>query len=564
VSGVSFGRVLRTVRHLRLSQAVAQLRHVLVPHRQSAAALDSEPPPLTARAAAVPFLPPPRHVRAWRHRDTTTIRLLNREISFRGEVDWGFEGEGPLFGYQLHHFDFARDAGLCPDDRYALMLDWIENHAAGVGWDPHPLSHRILAWGKLLLTPGALPTLEVPEAARALRSSLAVQVDALSRNLEVRLQANHLFTNLIAVVFGGMLLDGSAAQRWLARSEALRAELRDQVHPDGAHEERSPMYHALLLEQVLDLLNLLSVLPERAPDGLAEDLADTASRMCGALEVWTHPDGEIALFSDAAFGIAPRPAELADYAAALAVPVQLPEQRDRLPYGGFVRLVDSRFHLVASLAGPSPDHQPGHAHCDALAFELCVDGQRVVTDTGVFEYLPGANRDLARATSSHATIEIGGGDQAELWAAHRVAGRPDVRVLDYSPGRACEASCEGFASRGVVHRRRFSLEDTALEDTVLVVTDAIEGGELPVRLILPLAPGLRARLEGADGEPRRLRVLLASGRPLLVDLPGAAVLAWRLERCDYFPEFGRRERRWRLVGEGVGFTAGSWRFTLAD
>ena len=574
--GSRLGPALRTARTLRLRQGIAQLRHLLAPRASAPVTFNAAVPALSSRQIGVPFLPPPSHALSTRSGDTTTVRLLNREVSFRGDIDWDFAGEGPLWANQLHHFDHVRGPELTPDDRLALMLDWIEHHTAGAGWVGHPIAHRVLAWGKLLLTPGALPVQSLADAAPALRSSLGVQIETLSRNLEVRLQANHLFTNLLAVVFGGILLDGDCTQRWLARSEALRAELRDQVHPDGGHEERSPMYHALLLEQVLDLLNLAQTLPERVPSGLAEDLVDTASRMCGALEVWIHPDGEIALFSDSAFGIASRPAVLADYAAALGVPVFGPEQAGRLPYTGFVRLAEpspgkqgpgkgglatNGLDLIVSVAGPAPDHQPGHAHCDALSFELTVGGQRVVTDTGVFAYVSGPDRDCARTTRSHATLEVAGVEQAELWGAHRVGGRPDVRVLDYTPGRACEASCAGWSTRDAVHRRRFELEGG-----VLVMSDTLEGGARPVRLTLPLAPGLRARLEGDGDRPLRLRVLLSGEVELVVDLPLPAMetVDWRLEQSDYFPEFGRRERRWCLVGESESFTSGTWRFAASD
>jgi uncharacterized heparinase superfamily protein len=313
------------------------------------------------------------------------------------------------------------------------------------------------------------------------------------------------------------------------------------------------MYHALLLEQMLDLLNLVRARPERAPAGLEDELADAAGRMCGALEVWTHPDGEIALFSDSALGMAQPPGRLGDYAASLGVAVQEPAARSFLAEGGFVRLRDESLHLIASVAGPSPAHQPGHAHCDALAFELSVAGRRVVTDTGVFEYVPGPRRDLARATRSHATIEVAGHDQAEMWAAHRVGGRPRVRVLEHVPERSCEAVCTAWAPGDVAHRRRFALEAGAL-----VVRDMLDGGPRPVHLTLPLAPGLRARLVGGVGVAPQLAVQLDSEALLRVELPGG--VAWRLEPGDYFPEFGRCERRWLLVGESDAFAAGVWRF----
>lgn len=544
-------RVLRTLRHLRPSQALAQLRHALAPVSRAPRVFSGDPPPLAVEQASVPFLPPPRHARCIGRGRDTAVRLLNREVLFHDGVDWDYEAEGPLFSYHLHHFDHARGPGLSPLARAELMLDWIDAHPRGIGWDPHPISHRVLAWGKLLLTPGALTLIH--EGSGRVRGSLASQLDTLAVRLEVRLQANHLFSNLLALVFGGLLFEGPAAARWLERSDAFRAELRDQLHRDGSHEERSPMYHALLLEQVLDLLNLARARPAGVPVGLVDELVDAAARMAGALELWTHPDGEIALFSDSALGIAQRPARLADYASALGVPVVSPEPAGRLAGGGFVRLADERLHGIVSVAGPAPEHQPGHAHCDALSFELSVDGERVVTDPGVFEYVPGRRRDVARATRSHATVEVDGEEQAEIWAAHRVGGRPIVGVLDYEPGLACEAECIGWATRDVVHRRRFELSEGAL-----LVHEVIEGA-VAVRLTLPLAPGRRARLEGEPGAARSLWV--GGGRSALrVTLPDAGEVRWHLEPAEAYPEFGRAVWRWCLVGESDAFRRGTWRF----
>jgi len=552
---VNVGRALRTFRHLRGAQAAAQLRHLLLPGAPAPIPVEAAPE-LALGGTRVPFLPPPAHAGARAGGGEIAVRLLGRDVVFRDAIDWDYDDEGPLFAYELHEFDWARCDGVPAAERLAWMLDWVERNREGVGWEPHPVSLRVLAWGKLLLTPGALPDDEA--SLRVLRRSLASQVETLSRNLEIRLQANHLFSNLLAVVFGGLLLEAPEASGWLRRAPLLRGELRDQVHPDGAHEERSPMYHALLLEQVLDLLNLARSLPSRAPAGLVDDLSATAARMCGALEVWTHPDGEIALFSDSGLGRAQTPAALDDYAAALGVAVERPEHPDRLDRGGFARLAEEPWHLIASLAGPAPEHQPGHAHCDALSFELSVLGRRVVTDTGVYEYRPGALRETSRATRSHATVEVDGHEQAELWAAHRVGARPLVRVVDFEPGRAVEASCRGWATPDVLHTRRFELEGGRLD-----VSDRVEAPRpVAVRFGLPLAPGLRARLVGEEGGPQELHVPLDGALALQVGLPAPGAVAWRLEPAEYFPGFGVRQQRWCLVGESRSFEQGVWRFRV--
>ncbi len=87
--------------------------------------------------------------------------------------------------------------------------------------------------------------------------SLADQVRVLERRLEFHLLGNHLLANAKALVFAGFFFEGPDAQRWLYRGRTiLDSELPEQVLPDGGHFERSPMYHAIILEDLLDLENL--------------------------------------------------------------------------------------------------------------------------------------------------------------------------------------------------------------------------------------------------------------------------------------------------------------------
>ena len=549
--GPGVGRMLRTVRHIRPRQALAQLRHMLA-GPVAPVGLAGPPPELSASSPVAPFLPAPRHAG---YDGRGRICLLAREVEFRGGIDWDFGGEGPLFAYHLHQFDHLRRPVLAPQVRAEVLLDWIDTHPSGVGWDPHPLCLRILSWGKLLLTPGAL-TLDA-RAEERVRASLACQIETLSRNLEVRLQANHLLSNLLGVVFGGLLFNGSRADTWLRFESALRRELSRQVGPDGGHEERSPMYHSLILENLLDLLNLARTVGDRTPAPLVVELEECAARMLGALRVWTHPDGEIALFGDSAFGMAHPPAALAEYAAALRVRARGPECQGVLADCGYVRLEGGPFRLMASVSGPAPAHQPGHAHCDALAFELSVGSRRIVTDTGVSEYIPGALRDAARTTRAHATLEVAGHEQAETWQAHRIGGRPRVDLCRVDPGRDAEATCAGWATPDTLHRRRFSLVGDAV-----VVCDRLEGRPRPVRFALPLAPGLQPRLEHAGDGASRLTIPLDEGGSLRISLPGGEEIRWRVERTLYFPEFGRHQERPCLVGTADGFREGLWRFEL--
>jgi uncharacterized heparinase superfamily protein len=479
--------------------------------------------------------------------------LVGEAVLFgsRDAIDFAYAQAGPLWAYQLHFFDWARSRAATPQDRAAVLAQWSHRSPAAPAWDPHPISMRTLSWLKLRLA-GELPD-DFPgsDADAALRASLARQIDWLSRHVEVRLQANHLLDNWIAVVAGGLTLSAPRARDWLAAWEFLARQLEEQIGSDGAHYERSPMYHALLLEHLLDLLALARAAGDRAPGSLVSLLEEVCGRMLGALWVWTHPDGEIALFGDSAFDVAHPPEALERYAAALGVTAQPPAEVGLLRNAGFARLETDDLCWLGSVGGPSPAYQPGHAHCDALGFELSADGQRVVTDTGVYEYVSGDRREQARRTRAHATLEIGGQDQAEIWSAHRVGGRPRVALHDWLPGAALEGRCASWASRGTVHCRRVEVDGEAL-----VITDRLEGPSRSVRAALPLAPGCEPVLAGESAEIR-----LLTGAVLRVALP--AGLDWRVEEAPYFPRFGSEVRRLVLVGTAARFGQGVWRFHLA-
>ena len=556
----AFGRVaggaariptlLRTLSHLRGAQVWAQLRHTLLgppPPRRARGA----PPRLVVEAPSTPYLPPAAHVRA---DPPGGIELLSTPFDIAPDVDWAAMQHGPLFAYHLHQHEYVRLPDWRPDVRAELLQDWIRSQRGGIGWDPHPISLRLMCWGKLLTTPGALDP-EAPVRA-AMLASMADQIETLAHGLEVRLQANHLLSNLIAVVFAGLLVDGAASALGRGLSDRLVDELDAQVHPDGGHEERSPMYHALLLEGVLDLLNVARVDAARAPAAVREALASTAERMLAALDLYTCPDGAIALFADSAFDVAATPAALRDYAARLGVEPPPAAGSGLLPQTGYLRLAAGAFDLIASVAGPAPAHQPGHAHCDALAFELSVGGARLVSDTGLFEYLPGPRRDRARRTTSHATLEIDGREQAEVWAAHRVGGRPVVELTAWEASGAAEATCRGWWRGAPVHRRRFEVGEGGV-----AIHDRVEGRTRSVCATLPIDPAWTVSL----GSHRALATRrTAGGEDQHVEIELDPGFAWTLERESCYPRFGEAVDRFVLVGRADACAGSVVRFRSLD
>jgi hypothetical protein len=80
-------------------------------------------------------------------------------------------------------------------------------------------------------------------------------------------------------------------------------------------------------------------------------------------------------------------------------------------------------YMIVDTGKPCPDYLPAHAQADLLTFELSIDGQRIVVDSGVYEYAAGLWRDYFRSTRAHNTVEVAGENQSEMWSSFRVARR---------------------------------------------------------------------------------------------------------------------------------------------
>ncbi len=291
-----------TVRYLRPGQVFHQVRRRAVPPRppDSTPKLTGLRPNLQAHA----FLSTPESRRG-------QIHFLNAEHALDPAApDWIQPDAPKLWRYNLHYFDYLGWPAVTAAVTAALIDDWIARVPVGAedAWEPYPVSLRAVNWLKYFL---GLPPGTVPAGWLA---SLAHQVAALEGDLEYHLLANHLLKNAKALVFAGACLEGPAAERWLALGlRILLAEAEAQVLPDGGHVERSPMYHCIVLEDFLDVVNLLTRNPGLAPARQAAPLIAAATRATEFLRAICTGAGDIPLFNDAAFGITPAAADLLAY-----------------------------------------------------------------------------------------------------------------------------------------------------------------------------------------------------------------------------------------------------------
>ena len=391
----------------------------------------------------------------------------------------------------------------------AAMERWIELHPPRPGdpWHPYPLSTRVGNWiAALALEPTALSSV--------ISDSLWRQLLHLERNVEDDVLGNHVIRNARALVLGGAAF---GATRLLDRGLGLLArELPAQILSDGGHYERSPVYHLVVLRDLLEI-------DAAVPGSVAPEVLGRMRRFAAAL---LRPDGEPALFNDGTLDLAPR-LELPSAPQGLAI----------FPETGYAVLRRGSVWLAFDCGPPSPAYLPAHAHADVLSFQLWLDGEPVVVDPGMPTYEAGAERDWFRGTRAHSTVTVGGGDQFELWGAFRSGPLPVVSLL-----AADDAFLEASVTwpGGVRHVRRIEVGREEIR-----VADRLEGaGDHEIESALPLGDGVAPDAVRALGgleavrEPRQLAERLydcreAEALVMRARLALPAELGWR------FPLTGR-------------------------
>jgi uncharacterized heparinase superfamily protein len=472
------------------------------------------------------------------------FRFIGQEGELKTAGDWNSPKFAKLWLYNLHYFDDLRAEGAA--DRLPwhrdLMARWLNENppAAGNGWEPYPASLRIVNWIAWALAGNDLGA--------AAQQSLAVQVRILCATLEFHLLGNHLLANAKALVFAGCFFSGNEAELWLRTGlDLLDSELAEQILDDGGHFELSPMYHSIILEDVLDLLQLGQIFPAQLGAG-GQAWQELATRMLGWLDTMSHPDGEIGFFNDAAFGIARRHQELAEYGAWFAVRQTAVIGPLRwLAASGYAGLQAGPFSAIFDAAEIGPSYLPGHGHADVLSLEVSLDGHRFLTNSGTSSYDVGAVRTEERSTAAHATLEIDGHNSSEVWSSFRVGRRAhpfDAAVAEEGDAVSASASHDGYRwlPGRPVHRRRVMLSPAAL-----TIQDSVTGaGDHSIIARFPLHPAVTL----LAGEQGGWRLELAGSRVLRVKMSGCAESfvtgGW------YAPTFGQRMSRpvlaWRHSG----------------
>lgn len=443
------------------------------------------------------------------------ITFLNQSLLFDQNVWQTSKTQSKLWQYNLNYFQ-----GLLSDDQHtvmhsiSLLNSWVESCSPDtkIAWEPYPIAVRIGNTIKFSLNGGVLS----PDVMK----SLYCQARLLYKIPEYQLLGNHLLEDAKALIFAGKFFEGSEPKKWFQLGmKILRREIPRQILDDGGCFELSPMYHALMLELMLDLYNFFTAYQIMFPNNWLNRI----QKMRYWLKVMTHPDDQISFFNDSALGITASPSELEYYAKRLNLPdiAEINEECIHLKESGFIRLQNNKMVAILDCAKIGPDYQPAHAHADTLSFELSIGKKRCIVNSGTSVYADDIKlREWQRCTASHSTVEINNMSSSEPWGVFRVARRAypaDLKIQKSDDGWMVSCSHTGYKK---THKRIWKMSEKEFS----VVDDV--NTKLPAISRFYLHPDIKISLIKSQNQTDE-------------DVTVNANQEMHLRDSAYYPEFGK-------------------------
>ena len=454
--------------------------------------------------------------------------------------DWNNKNYTKLWLYNLHYFDYinSHESNSFNKEK-EIIKSWIADNPPfyGVGWDPYPSSIRIVNWIKWLY--------ENNYSNKEIEDSIFLQSKHLFNNIEYHILGNHLFSNAKALIFAGLFFKGQESKVWLSKAEfILKKELSEQILPDGGHYELSPMYHSIILEDILDLYNIFN----SHKKNVNHELVESISKMFKWLESMSHPDNKISFFNDSAHGIASSLKDLKVYRRRLKIKLHL-EKNDLyfndLKHSGYTSILQKDIFLVVDRGNVGPNYLPGHAHADTLSFELSIFKNRFIVNQGTSLYEDGAERLKQRGTANHSTLLINDANSSNVWSSFRVAQRAKiVSRSNYINDDLIEISGmhDGYSRlKGkLFHERTWKVLDDKIE-----IIDLITGkGIQDLKLIFPLHPdviisGLNDNMVNCKLNEKEVSISFLSEGTV------------KVKNCNYHPYFGISTPSKKIIYEAL-------------
>ena len=391
------------------------------------------------------------------------LTFLHESEQFDWKSSWHFENRSALWNFNLHYFEFLmplvhayKATGKaeylqCITDSVNGWIAENQQSNGDAGWASYTIAMRLVYWFACLF---ALSDDLSAAFKERMTASIYAQYVYLSSHLEKDLLANHYFEDLKALILCAIAFSD---ERMLQKSlEAFKRQLKVQILPDGMHYELSPMYHKIILEDVIRIAVAL-----RSVNRKDDEIESYLPRMLDVAYTFEEGLERIPLFNDGGNNVAKSfPALLS---AAQTHVGLTPGKKSMLPSSGYYFFCYKDWKLIVDAGAPGAKEDPGHAHCDAMSFELFRNGKPVLVNCGTYAYQC-EDRAFFRSTAAHNTVMIQDTEQSECWGNFRMGRGSKTTVLHVD---------ENGISMEMQDQHRQTVQRTIrFENDKLVITDA--------------------------------------------------------------------------------------------
>lgn len=426
-----------------------------------------------------------------------TDRILNNEFDFINinhkvslDIAWNVKSFQHLWRYNLHYFEYLYKLGfqyLNGDknptyyEKYKdLVVSWIINNPCpyGDGWHPYTISLRITNW---ISTYGIfIDEINSDISFRdRMIESLYTQYIYLKKNLEKDVLGNHYFENIKALIMGSVFFEEEHVKSKFIKE--LLKQLEEQILVDGMHFELAPMYHKIILEDLIKITVWLK------NETVYAKLSEYIKKMIDVMYSFEERFGKTPAFNDSTDGISK------NYYCLLETCKQefnlIPKFKDTFNDSGYYIIRNNQYKLIFDCGEICPSYLPAHGHCDALSYELSIEGIPILVNSGIYQYEGGDWRNYFRKTKAHNTVMIGDKEQSQFWGSFRVANRiSDVKRSRFKYKGINFISGAYKTYFGAKHTRFIS----EIDENVLLVLDKIESySSKEVRSFVHINPDMK-------------------------------------------------------------------------
>jgi len=283
-------------------------------------------------------------------------------------------------------------------------------------------------------------------------------------------------------------------------------EVKNQINPDGVHNELCSQYHAEVLDQILITQEFLKARDVEIPNQVSElnkKMFEFNQQIVSAKSETIFGDNDegsvLNPYFDTEFNLFQSQLASANYlfktkyqstgktdfrnylifGKALKIEENKPLLKDQVFEGsgyGFFYDPENGAKLSFDVGKMGDSISAAHAHSDIFHFNFSKNGVPFFVDPGTFQY-HSKNlfwRNYFRSISAHSTISINQNQHAKMNGRMSWWKMPDVKIesVEINENRSiCKAVSDAFKNDGVTHRRQFIVDKkrkkVSIEDVLI-------------------------------------------------------------------------------------------------